>query len=100
MGAETAEHNRKPKGIQGDHSKRTSGRFNHYHENKFLNSILTGDEMWVHHAEPKTRAQSKLWKRAGSPPHKKFKLAPSAGKVVVAFWNSRGIILAHFTPEF
>ena len=30
-------------------------RFN-YDENQGLNWILTGDEMWVHHAEPKTKA--------------------------------------------
>ena len=31
-------------------------------ENKFLNSIVTGDEMWIHYAEPETKAQSKQWK--------------------------------------
>ena len=27
--------------------------FNH-NENKFLNCIVTGDEMWIHYAEPET----------------------------------------------
>ena len=62
--------------------------------------VVTGDEMWVHSTEPETRAQSKRWKRASSPPPKKFKLSPSAGKVMlVAFWDSRVIILAHFMPK-
>ena len=44
--------------------------------------IATGDEMWVHYAEPETKAQSKQWKRAGFPPPK----SPSSGKVMlVAF---------------
>ena len=46
MDAETAD--RRPKG--------TLGHFNH-DENKFLNCIVTGDEMWVHYAEPETKAQ-------------------------------------------
>ena len=53
--------------------------------------------MTVHYAEPEQRAQSKQWKRAGSPSIKKFNLSPSDGKVMlVAFGDSRGIILAHF----
>ena len=39
--------------------------------------------MWVHYAEPETRAQSKQWKPAGTPPTKKLKLPPSAGKVML-----------------
>jgi hypothetical protein len=61
-----------------------------------LNRIITGDEMWVHYSELETKAQSKQWKRAGSPPPKKFKLSPSPGKVIlVAFWDSRIMILTH-----
>jgi histone-lysine N-methyltransferase SETMAR len=61
---------------------------------KFVNRIITGDEMWVHYSEPETKAQSKQWKRTGSPSPTKFKLSPSAGKVMlVAFWDSRGMIL-------
>ena len=34
------------------------------------------------------------------PPPKTFKLSSSIGKVMlVAFWNSRGIILAHCMPK-
>ena len=55
--------------------------------------------MWDHYAEFETKTQPKRWYRPGSPPHKKFKLSPSAGKVMlVAFWDSGRIILAHFMP--
>ena len=54
-------------------AKEHLGRFNH-DENKLLNCFVTGDEMWVHCAEPETKAQSKQWKRAGSQPPKKIKL--------------------------
>ena len=56
--------------------------------------------MWLHFPKPETKAQSKQWKRAGSQPPKKFKLFPYVGKVMlVAFWVSHGIILAHFIPK-
>ena len=55
--------------------------------------------MWVHYAEPETKAQSKPGNNWFLPP-KKFKLFPFAGKVMlVAFCNSRGIKLAHFMPK-
>ena len=50
-------------------AKEQLGHFNHV-ENNFLNSIITGDEMWVHYTEPETKAQSKQWKLSGSPPPK------------------------------
>ena len=56
--------------------------------------------MWVHYAEPETKAQTKQRKQAGSSPPKKFKMSPSAGKVMpVAFRDSRGITLAHLMPK-
>ena len=69
-------------------AKEHLGRFNQ-DENKFLNYVVTEDEMWVHYTEPETKAQSKQWKRAGSTPSKKFKVSPSAAKVkLVDFWDS------------
>ena len=63
-------------------AKEHLGHFNH-DENKFLKCIVTGDEMWVHYAEPETKAQLKQWKQAVSPSPKKFKLSPSAGKTML-----------------
>ena len=56
--------------------------------NKFLNCIVTLDEMWVCYAEPETKAQSKQLKPAGSPPPKKFKLSPSTGCFLGFTWNN------------
>ena len=55
MVAKTAD--RRSKGIQGDQAKEHLGRFNH-DENKFLNCIINGDKMWLHYAEPETKALS------------------------------------------
>ena len=39
-------------------AKEYLGLFNN-NKNNFLNCIVTGDEMWVHYAEPETKAQSR-----------------------------------------
>ena len=80
-------------------AKEHLGRFNS-DENKFLDCNVTRDEMWVHYAEPETKAQSKQWKRPDSLPPKNFKLSQSADKVMlVACWDYRGMILAHVMPN-
>ena len=65
-----------------------------------MDSIVTGDESWAHHYEPETKRQSMQWHHLGSPSPKKFKLAPSAGKVMITvFWDSRGVILLDLLPK-
>ena len=67
---------------------------------QFMNRIVTGDESWAHHYEPETKRQSMQWHHLGSPSPKKFKLAPSAGKVMITvFWDSRGVLLLDFLPK-
>jgi len=38
----------------------------------FLNRIVTQDETWVHHFDPKSKRESIVWKHVGSPPPKKL----------------------------
>lgn len=60
----------------------------------FLQRIVTGDETWLHHFEPETKRQSMEWHHTNSPRKKKFKSAPSAGKVMASvFWDSEGVLL-------
>jgi hypothetical protein len=62
-----------------------------------LNRIVTGDESWVHHYQPKSKHASVEWKHPSSPSARKFKVMPSAGKVMLTvFLDSRVILLAHF----
>ena len=61
-----------------------------YKEDKdlFLKRFITQDETWVHHFDPESKMQSKEWHRHGSPPPRKFKRRPSAGKVMTSvFWD-------------
>jgi histone-lysine N-methyltransferase SETMAR len=62
-----------------------------------LNTIVTGDESWVHHYQPESKRASMQWKHLSSPSTKKFKVMPSAGKVMLTvFWDSQGVLPAHF----
>lgn len=66
----------------------------------FMNCIVTGDESWAHHYEPETKRQSMQWHHIGSPSPKKFKLAPSAGKVMITvFWDVHGVLLVEYLPK-
>lgn len=63
----------------------------------FLGRIVTGDETWVHCYDSETKQQSMQWKHKGSPPPKKFKVKPSAGKVMATvFCDREGILLIEY----
>ena len=58
------------------------------------------DETWVHHFTPEAKQQSKQWKHPGSPPPKKAKTVPSAGKVMASvFWDADGILLTDYLQK-
>ncbi|GFW78978.1 histone-lysine N-methyltransferase SETMAR [Trichonephila clavipes] len=45
-------------------------------EEEFLDSIVTGDETWVHYTTPETKEQSKQWKHPSSPRAKEVQTNP------------------------
>jgi len=62
-----------------------------------LERIVTGDETWVRHYQPETKQASRQWKHQESPTPTKFKVVPSASKVVATvFWDMRGVLLVEF----
>ena len=55
------------------------------------------DETWVHSYDPETKIQSMQWKHNGSSTQKKFKVLPSAGKVLLSvFWDAQGVIMVDY----
>lgn len=59
--------------------------------------IVTGDETWVHYYDPESKQESMQWHKKGTDPPKKFKVTPSAGKVMATvFWDSKGILLIEY----
>jgi histone-lysine N-methyltransferase SETMAR len=66
----------------------------------FLQRIVTGDESWVHYFQPETKRASKEWRHSISPKPRKFRALASAGKVMLTlFWDSKGVILEHYTRK-
>ncbi|UYV62215.1 hypothetical protein LAZ67_1008243 [Cordylochernes scorpioides] len=64
---------------------------------EFVNRFVTMDETWAHHFTPESKQQSMQWRHSDSPPPKKAKTVPSAGKVMVSvFWDSEGVLLLDF----
>ena len=62
-----------------------------------LERMVTGDETWVHHYQPKTKQASRQWKHKESPTPTKLKVVSSASKVMAtAFWDMRGVLLVEF----
>jgi histone-lysine N-methyltransferase SETMAR len=68
----------------------------------FLHSIVTCDETWVHYftSTPETKRTSMERRRIDSPPLKKAKTTPFAGKVMASvFWDSQGVLFIDFLTE-
>ena len=61
---------------------------------------MTVDETWVHYYEPENKAQSCQSVGPGSLRPKKFKMQPSAGKVMATvFWDAQGVIMLDFLAK-
>ena len=66
----------------------------------FLLRLLTVDETWVHYYEPENKAQSRQWVGPGFLRPKKFKMQPSAGKVMATvFWEQKALLCWTFYPR-
>ena len=74
-------------------------RFTHDGE-RFLRSIITGDESCVHHYDPESKMKSMQYRHKNSPALKKFKVVASARKVLLTiFWDMEGIIHIEFLEQ-
>ncbi|XP_012057688.1 PREDICTED: histone-lysine N-methyltransferase SETMAR-like [Atta cephalotes] len=66
-----------------------------FHEQLYEKTIgkMDAAETWIHYFTPETKEQSKQRRPSpGESAPKKAKTVKSAGKVMVSFWNARGII--------
>ena len=69
-------------------------------EDDFLSHLVTVDETWVHYYEQENKAQSCQSVGPGSLRPKKFKMQPSAGKVMTTvFWDAQGVIMLDFLAK-
>jgi transposase len=64
-----------------------------------LKTIVTGDETWVNGYDVETKAHSSQWVGQGLPRPKKARMSPSNMKVMLVFFDWRGIIHHEFVPR-
>jgi hypothetical protein len=70
-------------------------------EEDMSNRIVTEDESWVLHYQTESKRASVQWKHPSSSSTKKFQVMPSAGKIMLTvFWDSQGVLLAHFSEAW
>jgi [histone H3]-lysine36 N-dimethyltransferase SETMAR len=66
----------------------------------FLVQIVTGDESWCYQYEPSTKRQTAEWCARGAPRPTKTRAVKSKVKaMVIAFFDSRGMIHTEFVPS-
>ena len=64
----------------------------------FCNRILTGDETRIHHYDPLTQHESKVWKRPSSPTPHRPRLRTPAGKIMLSvFFGKPSFSTSFFT---
>jgi histone-lysine N-methyltransferase SETMAR len=65
----------------------------------FLGTVITGNEMWVFHYCPQSKAESMTQKHPSSSIIQKFKTMTSPGKVMAnIFWDMHEVLLVDFIP--
>jgi hypothetical protein len=62
----------------------------------FLDSIVTGDETWVHHITPETKRNSMVWKHPSCPTAKTFQMTFVHKVMATVFWDMKGLLLVDF----
>ena len=81
--------------------KWNSGLLERYAEQgeEFFDSIVTGNETWIHHTTPETKEKSCQWRHSNSLNLHKFEQTLSADKVMASvFWDRKGVLSCKFMP--
>jgi hypothetical protein len=74
--------------------------FNQFCTAPVLERIVTPGETFCVYYEPESKAQSMAWEHPTSTVAKKFKIQPSAGKIMFTlFGDMKGAILVNSTPK-
>lgn len=69
-------------------------------EEEIISRIVTCDETWIRQWDPESKQESLQWKFKDEKPPRKFKVCPSAGKLMATiFWDTEGILLIDYLPK-
>ena len=66
----------------------------------FFDCIVTGDESWIHHYDPLSELEAKIWKRLGEQTPTRLRQERSSGKMMMMiFWDRDGVPLTEYLPR-
>ena len=60
---------------------------------KFFDCIVTGDESWIHHYDPLSHLEAKVWKRLGEQTPARLLQERSAGKIMMIILSDKDSVL-------
>ena len=67
---------------------------------KFFDGIVSGNESWIHHYDPLSQLEAKIWKRPGEQAPTRLHQERSAGKIMtIIFWDKDGVLLTEYLPR-
>ena len=67
---------------------------------KFFDCIVTSDESWIHHYDPLSQLEAKMWKRLDEQTPTRLCQGRSAGKIMmIIFWDKDGVLLTEYLPR-
>ena len=67
---------------------------------KFFDSVVTGDEFWIHYYDALSQLETKVWKRLGEQTPTRLRQERSTGKIMmIIFWNKDGVMLTEYLPR-
>ena len=67
---------------------------------KFFDCIVIGDESWIHHYDPLSQLEAKIWKRLDEQTPTRLHQERSAGKIMMTiFWDEDGAMLTEYLPR-
>ena len=66
----------------------------------FFDSIVTGNEFWIHHYDPPSQLEVMIWKRLDEQTPTGLSQERSAGKIMMMiFWDKDGGLLTKYLPR-
>ena len=66
----------------------------------FFHSTVTSDESWIHHYDPLSQLEAKVWKRLGEQTPARLRQERSAGKIMmIIFWDKDDVLLTDYLPR-
>ena len=73
---------------------------NEVNSDNFFDSIVTGNESWIHHYDSLNQLEVKIWKRSSEQTPTRLHQERSAGKVMmIIFWDKDDVLLIEYLPH-